>query len=305
MIVGLVLFCQCQCHVVYFNQNLTCAVKMYEPEIFAKNNQGTLNGTRTALEKIGHLIQWKPDNSDIILDIGCGPGNVLIDVVLPHFKGKYSKCYATDLSDKMIEFAQKRYGDREDVAFQQLDIMNVDALLAKAGPVDHVVSSFVLHWIPDLQGGLKNIFKSLKPGGDFFTVHCRESGVFDIYEYMDKNPKWNCYFDNLKQFVPSSHKSDQPEEDLRKQLTDCGFTEVVVESIPNKKRADNADALKVLFSSGFPQIHRIPSDKRKEYLEDSYNYGVEKQLITVEESGAVSLVFNLFIAYAKKPDSVK
>lgn len=277
---------------------------MHEPEIFAKNNKGSLNGTASALDKIGHLIQWKADHSDTVLDIGCGPGNVLMDVVLPRFKGKYKQVYAIDLSEKMIEFANNKYsGVDSNVKFLKLDIVeNADELLRECGHVDHVVSSFVIHWIPDQDTALKNIFKVLKPGGDFFTVHCRDSTLFNFYEFMDKNEKWNEYFDNLKAFVPASHTAKQPEQDLRNHLAQCGFSDVFVDFIPYEIKMDNGEAMKVLFSSGLAQIHSIPEDRRREYVDDVFEYGIEHKLLTVHPSGEVSMPFNLFIAYGRKAE---
>lgn len=276
---------------------------MHEPEIFAKNNKGTLSGTATALEKNGHLIQWKADHSDTILDIGCGPGNVLMDIVLPQFKGKYKQVYAIDLSEKMIEFANNKYPGVDSVKFLKLDIVeDADELIRKCGHVDHVVSSFVIHWIPDQDSALKNTFKVLKPGGDFFTVHCRDSTLFTIYEYMDKNEKWNKYFDNLKAFVPASQSSKQPEQDLRDHLAECGFSAVFVDSMRHEIKMDNMEAMKVLFGSGLPQIHNIPEDRRREYVDDVCEYGVQNKLVTVHPSGEVSMPFNLFIAYGRKAE---
>lgn len=276
---------------------------MHEPEVFAKNNKGTQVGTTAALEKLGHLIRWKADQSDTILDVGCGPANVLMDIILPQFKGKYSQVFATDLSEKMIEFASNKYsGKDERVKFLTMDIMNVDNFLENYGQVDHVVSSFVVHWLPDQDTGLKNIFRVLKPGGDFFTVHAKNAAIFDVFEHMDQNEKWNQYFDNLKAFIPQSHKSVQPEKDLRDHLTSCGFVDVVVDVIPNKITTDDAASMKILFSSGLPQIHNIPEEQRKEYLDDFFNYGIENKLFGVLPSGEVSFVFDLFVAYAKKAE---
>lgn len=275
---------------------------MHEPEIFEKLNKGTRDGTTAALAKFGHLIKWKPDHSDTILDVGCGPGNVLMNIILPEFKGKYSNCYATDLSDKMIDYAGKKYAIREDVKFLKMDIMNVGGFLAEHGPVDHVVSTFVVHYLPDQNTGLRNIFEILKPGGDFFTVHARDAAIFDFYEHMDQNVKWNKYFDNLKQFIPTSHKSNQPEEELRSQLSRCGFTEVFVDVIPNSITADNTESLKLLFSSGLAQIHNIPEEMRKEYIDDVFDYGVDHKYLTVLPSGEVAFKFNLFVAYGYKPE---
>ena len=274
---------------------------MHEPEIFEKNNKGTLEGTAKALDQMGHLIKWKPDHSDTILDIGCGPGNVLMNVVLPRFKGKYTTCYATDISDRMIDFAAKKY-DREDVKFLKMDIMEVDEFLKDYGTVDHVVSSFVVHWLPDQDTGLKNIFKVLRPGGDFFSVHARDTPVFEIYKFMDANPKWNRYLDNLAQFIPSSHTSKEPTKDLVAHLGQIGFTEILVDVIENSMTVPNKDVLKTLFSSGLAQIHLIPEAERSSYLDDAVEFAINGGGFKVLETGEVNFAFNLFVVYGRKPE---
>lgn len=104
---------------------------MYNPEQFEQMSQSSAKSTAAAFEKIRHLIKFKSGNLDTILDLGCGPGNVLVEVILPPFKGMFGCCYGTDLSEKMVEFSKQKYADRRDLKFLQMDLMEVDGFLEK------------------------------------------------------------------------------------------------------------------------------------------------------------------------------
>lgn len=274
---------------------------MHRPEIFAKMNKPTREGTAMALEKYGHLIQWGPENQDTLIDIGCGPGNVLMDVILPVFKGKYSLAYGTDLSEKMIEYCNEQYANAEKVKFQVLNIQEESDFQEKYGQLDHALSSFVMHWLPDQPKGLRNIFKLLKPGGDFFTVHNLSSSVYEILKYMDGNEKWNRYFDNLTQYIPFSQASTQPEEDLRDMMKEAGFVDIMVDVVHQDMVKESYEDLKTMFTSTMRQLDRIPEELRADYIQEYIDYGFEKDLIKVRPSGEVTFSFNLFIAYGRKP----
>lgn len=277
---------------------------MHEPEIFSKFNHGTRDGAEAALGKMGHLIKWKPDHSDTILDIGCGPGNITVDVFLNHFNGKFSKAYGTDISRKMIEFAAEKYSDRKDVQFLQMDICKeeeVDGFLGKHGHLDHVVSSFVVHWMLDQEQGLKNIWKLLKPGGDFLTVHCCYTTLYEIYGFMESSPKWQKYFSNLATYIPPSQTSKQPEKEFHEQLIRCGYTDIALELRPNVVTMNSMEDVKSLMGTVLAQIHNVPEELRKEFIDDVIDFGVKNGVYKVMDDGKVSFVFDLFIAHMKKP----
>lgn len=275
---------------------------MLDPDNYSQLNKFTREGTVAALNKMGHLIKWKPGNRDTVLDIGCGPANVLVDAILPTFKGQYSKCFATDVSEKMVESARKMHGHRKDLEFLQLDIMNVSEFLLEHGPVDHICSSFVLHWVPDQAAAFKNIFQTLKPGGDFFSVHVNDTEVFEIYVHMNENVKWNHYFDNLLQYVPKSQYSKQPEEDLRDMLVKCGFADIVVEMLRKRVPFEDRAHLAKLLSEVMAQTKNIPEEKREEYFQDAIDFGLKSGNFVAEENGVITVSLNLIIAYAKRPE---
>lgn len=275
---------------------------MYEPKTFEGNNNCLLHSTAAALERTGHLIKWRPDNMDTILDVGCGPGNILVDVILSKFKGKYSLCYATDVSKTMVDFGSKKYEDRKDVKFLELDAMKVDDFIRKYGQVDHVVSSFAIHWLPDQDAGLNNIFKMLRPGGDFFTNHVSSCFIFELYANMDQYPKWNQYFEDIQSFCPPSQKSQRKGADLMDHLTRIGFAEVVVDHLQHDLKFDSMDRFLDFLSSVVVQINKVPSRKRQEFLQFIIDYALEKNGLIVLPTGVVVSPIGVFVAFGRKPE---
>lgn len=277
---------------------------MHEPETYESSNHGVAFAAETALKKLGDSIRWRPDCSDTILDLGCGTGNVLVDVILPVFKGKYSTCFGTDISQTMIEFAAEKYADRkEEVRFLTMDITKVEEFLTVYGRVDHVISSFAIHWIRtlDLDAGLRGIFELLNPGGDFFTDHVCTSFLFDVYETVGQDLRWGEYFDKIEQFTPTSHRSEDPAEDLRKQLTRVGFVDVVVHIIPIQFRFANVEGVRKLLKSVAVQISNIPDQEVEEYVDYLFEFGVRMGGLTETANGYLHHL-KAFVAYARKPD---
>lgn len=274
---------------------------MHEPEIFVDRNKPSTEGSAFALKKHGHLINWSEDNKDTLLDIGCGPGNVLVDVFLPSFQGKFSIIYGTDVSENMIDYARKKYSKMENLQFMTLDIMaEVSDFVDEYGQVDHVLSTYVIQWLPDHPKGYTNIFNLLKPGGDFFSVHLLSSPYYDIFKHMDQNEKWSMYLDNLKGRIPFTHDSSEPENDLKKVLERVGFREIFMDVFNQDAVMDNYDEMIMFMKSILVQIDRIPAEKQMDYAKDFVDYGLASGAMEKRTSGEVAFPMKIVILYARK-----
>lgn len=276
---------------------------MHQPEIYDLNNKPPREGTAMALRKYSHLIKWRGDNQDTVMDIGCGSGNVLLGLILPVIRGKFSIIYGTDLSEKMIEFCKKQYSGMENMKFIVMDILKDNSDFVNTyGQMDHVFSTYAIHWLPDQPKGFDNIFNLLKPGGDLFSVHLLSSPYFDILKHMDQNEKWSPYFDNLTQFVPFTQDSKQPEEDLRKVLENKGFTDVFTEVFNQEVLLDNYQQLLLFLKGVIGQIDRIPEERQMEYVKDFFRYGLKNGIFECKVSGEAIMSANVVILYAKRPE---
>ena len=103
-----------------------------------------------------HVEHLKMDDDALVLDVCCGSG-----VVGAAFKGKVGRVIGLDLTPQMIELARER-----------LDAVpqgNVYALPFREGSFDLVVTREVLHLLPHPDKPVSEIFRVLKPGGQFIV----------------------------------------------------------------------------------------------------------------------------------------
>lgn len=95
-----------------------------------------------------------------LLDVGCGPGDVLIELLLPHLHHPHDssmQIVGADISQEMVEYAREKYRSMSKfIRFLKVDIES-DFLTAtkritgsdelKAETFDFVTSFYCLHWV--------------------------------------------------------------------------------------------------------------------------------------------------------------
>jgi SAM-dependent methyltransferase len=118
----------------------------------------------------------RPKAGDRILDIGCGPADIL--EALPEVE-----YHGFDLSSNYIESARKRFGNRGSF---HVEAVNRE-LIAKYAGFDLVLANGVLHHLNDAEAtDLFQIAKTaLKPGGALVTLDgCFVEGQSRAAEYL-------------------------------------------------------------------------------------------------------------------------
>ena len=92
-------------------------------------------------------------SGDSAIDLGCGTGDVAARLTT-----HYRRVRAVDLSEPMLEVARSRYAGLG-IDFECQDVNHV------TGQYDLVISSMVLHHVPDLPATLQRIGRLVAPGG--------------------------------------------------------------------------------------------------------------------------------------------
>lgn len=149
-----------------------------------------------------------------VLEVGCGIGTAA-----QSFMEAGAKYTGIDVSPRSIELARKRM----DIFGLCGDVRVEDIQTGQFGESEYdLVYSFgVLHHIPELKQALRNIEKTLKPGGEF-----------KLMMYAENSWKKACIDSSLDQYeaqsgVPIAHTYTR--EEITELLTDSNFTGIQIE----------------------------------------------------------------------------
>jgi juvenile hormone acid methyltransferase len=122
--------------------------EMINVKLYAKSHEITKTLSTTVLPQYINSMSWKP--GDRVLDLGCGPGDVTAEVLMPRLPADFSVLVGADLSAEMIQYASENYTHPK-LRFIQFDLLkdlgNISQLLPS--DFDKIFSFFLLHWIPD------------------------------------------------------------------------------------------------------------------------------------------------------------
>lgn len=123
---------------------------------------------------------WIVSNYDIrpgfqILELGCGTGDM--------WKGRLSLLEGgshltlTDFSAGMLEEAKRNLPDSPCVDYE---VVNIQDIPYPDDNFDMVIANMMLYHVPDLDKGLAQVRRVLKPGGRFYCATYGEHGVMEF-----------------------------------------------------------------------------------------------------------------------------
>jgi trans-aconitate 2-methyltransferase len=121
-------------------------------------------------------LQGLPQQATV-LDVGCGTGRVTESLrrLVPR-----GRVLAIDASPEMVRLATARLGDRAEVWCQ--DVLDLDL----TEPVDAILSTAALHWVPNHDRLWSRLAQALKPGG-LLEVQCGgEGNIAGVREAIER-----------------------------------------------------------------------------------------------------------------------
>ncbi|KAG8323375.1 hypothetical protein J6590_006386 [Homalodisca vitripennis] len=271
---------------------------MDNAELYAVYNSMQKKDTQKALAEFMPRFSWSED--EMILDVGCGPGDVTAEVLYPYLPSS-ARLVGVDINPKMVEYANKKYSSRS-INFKQLDFStkNITEVFHER-TFSKLFSFYCLHWIQDQQQTAKNIWSVLQPGGQFLILMSPKNAVFKVYQIMSQMDKWKSYMKDLDDFIPYFYNSADPCEEIKHVLTSQGLDVHVCEerlgtvSFPNRKiHMRSNEAVN-------PFVKRMNQDTREQFMASFEQVVEENQLFKETISGEILAENHLIVVYGRRP----
>ncbi|KAK4872386.1 hypothetical protein RN001_014415 [Aquatica leii] len=265
--------------------------------LYVKNSSLAQTDADYILNKNSKSLQ--ESKNCVVLDIGCGPGNVTYEKILPLLPSTTIKVIGVDILSDNIDYARKHYQTDPRVSFEHLDILTDAIPNEYVGAFDLIISLYCFHFVGNHRKALNNIYKMLKPGGKVLLSFMDKSVISKMYQYVYDNPKWTKYMDNFNTAI-SKLGSEKASKELFKEI---GFHQIEYEE---------QDKLVLHSEDGFFEIlkslnlYTVPEELEKEFIENHLEYFQVNNHINVDDQGRTQYKhpYTMFVITANKPKHI-
>ena len=168
-----------------------------------------------------------PSIGERIIDVGSGSGDLVLEIQKKHINTKID---VIDLNEEMLKQGKKRI-KKGNVNFYE---QNAENLSFNNNSYDKYLISFCLRNITDIDRSLREAFRILKPGGQYYCLEFSQPSSFfisKIYSYYKSNliPSLGKIFSNNRDaynYLNESIDMFPNQEDLKKRMESAGFQKV-------------------------------------------------------------------------------
>jgi trans-aconitate methyltransferase len=244
------------------------------------------NSSRQYAAAMNVLSRIQFNETDHVLDIGCGDGKITREIANRVPAGMVR---GLDASSNMVEAASKEYADVKNLFFEHANIVNYSS----EQKFNYAFAFASFSWIKQQQEALINIANALQPGGTFTSGIANEESLYLKVRYdIMKTDKWKDFFvDYEVPYYPSN------EDKIKKLCENAGFTAVKVEK--NAVSYPMTREKVISFMQALPvQIDKIPTERQKEFLNDIVDDYIK--LAPQKEEGIIDLPISGLVVIAKK-----
>lgn len=182
---------------------------------------------RRTARTFSHILERKDAR---ILDLCAGTGDMAVALrSAADRSGSTPEIMALDFSHRMLRFGQPKYAQRK------IQAVEADALQLplQDGVADLVVSAFGFRNLANYDGGLREIFRVLRPSGEIGILDFGEPGglMGKLYGFYFRHvlPRIGTLISGVRgpyEYLPESVKKFPAPEQMLQRMRTAGFTDV-------------------------------------------------------------------------------
>ena len=194
-----------------------------------------------------------------ILELGCGTGDMWKN--REELIGRCSQIILSDFSSAMVEKAKENIGKKTNIEYKIIDIQDIPY---ENDIFDVVIANMMLYHVPDINKGLKEVRRVLKPNGYFY---CATYGEHGIIEYLSDLLSEYGFADNTNKNFTLQNGSD---------ILTKVFSDVKKLEYKDSLAVTNLDDIvEYIYSlSSMTSLSNIPKQTIKDMLEKKMENGV-------------------------------
>ncbi|XP_069675146.1 juvenile hormone acid O-methyltransferase-like [Periplaneta americana] len=271
------------------------------PDKYQKSQTLSMRDSEQIMSEYMGSMTWKP--GERVLDIGCGPGSITAEILLPRLPEDIEVLVGADKSSDMLQLASSKYSHPK-LEFLQLDLSKeipADSKLRILG-FDKIFSFYCIHWIYDQRLAISNIYNLLRPGGEALVTIIARTSIIAAYIAQSKKTEWQSYVKDVEQTVAPYHHSEDPAEDFKIILKDVGFQ--IVDCKWKELSFDfvTTSRMKEFVYGINPFISRMPKELRDIYITDLLMEitKVESKRSDNKDNKITEVYHDIIIAYFRK-----
>ncbi|GFW79762.1 methyltransf_25 domain-containing protein [Trichonephila clavipes] len=152
-------------------------------------------------------LGWNDGKEHLVMDVGCGPGNVTVNWILPLFPN-LKKMIALDYLPSMIELAKtKNFHPKTE--YHVADFEDGSTTEIWKGQVTKLISIHCFNWFKNQEKALQIVHDLLQPGGEVALYFVVQSDYYDAVLDLTNNSKWkNLFEDKFKDHFMEDYVRD-------------------------------------------------------------------------------------------------
>uniref|UniRef100_A0A1Y1JVD7 Methyltransferase domain-containing protein n=1 Tax=Photinus pyralis TaxID=7054 RepID=A0A1Y1JVD7_PHOPY len=214
---------------------------MSKAELYVELSKINEKDAERVLKKCAEIVEWREDCA--VLDIGCGPGNVTHNVIVPALP-KAALIVGIDKQLAVVDYANAKYATNEPrIKFEAVDVVSDGGFVANhREDFHHIFSFYCLQFVRELELALRNIYTMLKPGGSFAFICSVHNDFFSIMAHMAKMEKWTPHISQYENYLYPYESTPHPDEEIRSLLLKVGFQVMDLTMNPQRWKMPFADA---------------------------------------------------------------